>query len=68
MNKLIKILPHFTIALSVMFITFWVLDILNPIMNFIDNSISNKLLLIFCIFSFSTSIITVYLDRKYNVD
>lgn len=65
-KRIIRILPHLTIVLSVMFITFWILDILNPNMNFINCSISNKLLIIFCIFSMITSILTVALDRINN--
>lgn len=35
MKRLSKILPHITIILAGMFIVFWILDILNPTMNFI---------------------------------
>ena len=65
-KRIIRILPHLTIVLSVMFITFWILDILNPNMNFINCSISNKLLIIFCVFFMITSILTVALDRINN--
>ncbi|MFA9424292.1 MAG: hypothetical protein ACERLG_11990 [Sedimentibacter sp.] len=65
MKRIIRILPHGTIILSVMFITFWILDIYNPLMNFVNSSISKVLLLIFCILSLVTSIITVVLDRKF---
>ena len=34
MKRLSKILPHITIILAGMFIVFWILDILNPTMNF----------------------------------
>ena len=57
MKRLSKILPHITIILAGMFIVFWILDILNPTMNFINRKISNKLLLAFCI----SAIITAYL-------
>ena len=43
MKRLSKILPHITIILAGMFIVFWILDILNPTMNFINRKISNKL-------------------------
>lgn len=36
MKRLSKILPHITIILAGMFIVFWILDILNPTMNFIN--------------------------------
>ena len=40
MKRLSKILPHITIILAGMFIVFWILDILNPTMNFINRKIS----------------------------
>ncbi|WP_310604927.1 hypothetical protein [Anaerosporobacter sp.] len=59
-----KILPHIVIVLAAMFITFWILDQLNPNMNFINNSISNALLLVFCITSFINAILSVVWYRK----
>lgn len=64
LDKLIAVLPHVTIVLASMFLIFWFLDILNPVMNFVNCKISNKLLVVFCICSIGTSILTVYLDRK----
>ena len=61
-----NILPHITIVLSLMFMIFLFLDILNPNMNFVNCSISNKLLFIFCIVSFLTSILEIILVRKYK--
>lgn len=64
MTRIVRILPHITIVLSAMFITFWILDIYNPMMNFLDSDISKVLLLIFAISALLTSILTVFLDRK----
>lgn len=64
MKRIIRILPHLTIILAGMFITFWILDILNPVMNFINRKISNKLLLIFCILAIITAIMEIYHERK----
>ena len=64
MKRLSKILPHITIILAGMFIVFWILDILNPTMNFINRKISNKLLLAFCISAIITAILAVYYQRK----
>lgn len=64
MKRIAKILPHMTIILAGMFVVFWILDILNPTMNFINRKISNKLLLIFCILAIVTAIMNVYYERK----
>jgi preprotein translocase subunit SecG len=61
MKRLSKILPHITIILAGIF---WILDILNPTMNFINRKISNKLLLAFCISAIITAILAVYYQRK----
>lgn len=66
MKRINRILPHITIILAGMFIVFWILDILNPVMNFINRKASNKLLLIFCILAIITSIMNVYYERKYD--
>jgi hypothetical protein len=66
MKGLIRILPHITIILALMFIVFWILDLLNPNMNFINSGLSKLLLLIFSISSLVTAILTVYLDRKQD--
>ena len=50
-KRIIRILPHLTIVLSVMFITFWILDILNmPFMEFLDTTIPINGLAWFLIF------------------
>lgn len=59
-----KILPHIVIVLAAMFITFWILDQLNPVMNFINNSISNALLLLFSIVSLVNAIFSIVWFRK----
>lgn len=66
MKRLIRIIPHVTIVLSAMFITFWILDVYNPLMNFLNSDLSKLLLLIFCISSMATAMVAVYLDRKHN--
>ncbi len=48
MIKLTSFLSHLTVILSLMFIVFLILDQFNPMMNFVDNSISHWLLGILC--------------------
>lgn len=49
--KFFKILSHLCIILSLAFLTFSVLDWYNPMMNFTTNSVSSKILILFCVAS-----------------
>ncbi|MDF2907751.1 MAG: hypothetical protein K0R34_3072 [Herbinix sp.] len=64
MKRIIRILPHITIILSAMFITLWILDKYNPLMNFLDSDLSNALMLIFFLSSMVTAIVLVAIERK----
>ena len=64
MKKLLRILPHITIVLSLMFGTFLVLNRFNPRMGFISGSLSLKLLAVLCIVSFINSWILVWYNRR----
>ncbi len=58
------LLPHASIILAAAFITFWILDYLNPLIGFLDNDISNVLLLVFCILSLLNGILAAVLVWK----
>ena len=57
MNKARVILSHLTVILSLVFIVFLILDQFNPMMNFVDNSISHWLLGALCISGITQSIL-----------
>lgn len=59
-NRLLNMLPHLTIILSLFIGTLWVLNQLNPLMGFLDNQISDIFLILLCISSLITSAITVW--------
>ena len=65
-RRLARIIPHASIVMVGMFIFFWVLDILNPTMNFINRRASNKLMIIMLVLSLVTAIMAVYYERKYD--
>ena len=48
MTKLLRLMSHLTVILSLMFAVFLILDQFNPMMNFIDNPISRWLLAALC--------------------
>ena len=64
MNIIRNIVPHIIIILSGIFIVFLILDNYNPTMNFIGNTISIKLLWVFCILSIVNSVFLVISSRK----
>ena len=48
MSRMAGLLDHLAVILGIMFLVFLVLDQFNPMMNFIDNSISRWLLAALC--------------------
>ena len=64
MTKLRAILRHTTVILALMFLVFLVLDQFNPMMNFIDNSISRWLLVGLCVSGCAQSVLSWALDKK----
>ena len=56
MTKLNLIFAHLTVILSLMFLTFLILDQFNPMMNFVNNAISSWLLAALCVSGIGQSI------------
>ncbi len=59
-----RLLPHFVIVLSVVFMVFLVLNSFNPTMAFLSNHYSSTLLWIFCALSISESVFFVIRNRR----
>lgn len=51
-----SILPHISLILSAVFVTFLILDQFNPMMNFVNNDTSMKLLAALCFVTIINSI------------
>lgn len=64
MSAIRSILPHIIIILSGIFLVFLILDSYNPTMNFINNTVSMKLLWAYCILSIINSIVIISYNRK----
>ena len=58
-----KLLPHLCLILSLMMLTFFVLDIFNPGMNFVGNDIFKVLLLIYGV---ATALMSAALIAYYH--
>ena len=57
MSKATGLISHLTVILGVMFLVFLVLDLFNPMMNFIDNPVSRWLLAAFCLSGISLGVL-----------
>ena len=64
MDKTRGLLSHLSVILGIMFLVFLVLDQFNPMMNFIDNSISRWLLAGLCVSGCAQSVLSWALDKK----
>ena len=57
MIKLYHLIRHLTVILALMFLVFLILDQFNPMMNFVQNSISQVLLAVLCCSAIARSIL-----------
>ena len=64
LKMLWRLLPHFTIILALCFLVFLILDWYNPLMAFITNDISTRLLAVFCVVSILTAIKSLWIRKK----
>ncbi len=60
---LIKALPHINIVISGMYLVFFIIDVQNSAMAFINNDITKVLLLILSVGSILTSILLIWYQR-----
>lgn len=63
-EKIVKILPHINIILSIVFIILMILDWFNPYMGFLTNKISSKILIIFAIISIVNSVVLILYEKN----
>ena len=64
---LLGILPHVTLVLALMMLTFFAIDCVNPYMAFLNNGITKVLLAVFSLFSLILSLFAILQggnDRK----
>ena len=59
-----KILPHLCIIISLMMLTFFVIDQFNSAMAFINNDITKWLLAVYCVLVIATSIYLIADNRR----
>ncbi len=59
-----KLIPHICIIISLMMLTFFVVDIYNPGMNFLGNDIFKVLLVVFCVASIVSAAFLIRYNRR----
>ena len=64
MSKFGLMLPHINIILSLMMVTFYIINMYNTAMGFLDNPMTDKIIMGVVIVSLISSIRTVILQRK----
>ena len=63
LRKVIKVLPHINIVISGMYLVFFIIDVQNSAMAFINNDMTKLLLLILSIGSVLTSVLLIWYQR-----
>ncbi|MBE6713515.1 MAG: hypothetical protein E7580_08435 [Ruminococcaceae bacterium] len=63
-SVLCRILPHAVLILSVMMLVFFVIDLINPAMAFLNNSITKYLLAVLSVLSGALAICYVLREEK----
>ena len=68
MNNACSLFRHLTVILSLMFSVFLVLDQFNPMMNFVDHSISRWLLAALCFSGIAQGVLQWMKGERHNED
>lgn len=61
-----KCLPHLTLIFSLMMLTFFIIDSINPSMAFLGNSITKTLLCIFSVLTLILSLLSILRDTSQH--
>lgn len=67
MRKAQTILAHLNLAFGTLFLVLWVINIVNPKMQFLSSGVTNVFLVLFCLVSIAFGITTIVLHRRYIV-
>lgn len=63
-NKLLRFIPHGCIILSLFLGTLWVLDQLNPMMNFLENSTAKATVILLCLLALGQGVLALWREVK----
>ena len=63
-HNFFSFLPHLNIALSICFVTFFIVDRFNRPMAFINNEITKKMLVVFAVSVILQSVYAIYRKQK----
>lgn len=63
-NRLKEILPHAVILICNMYVAFFLIDRVNPAMNFIDNGLTKGLLAMLCAAAIYNALVLIRLEKR----
>lgn len=63
-SSLWRILPHLVLILALMMLTFFVIDLINSSMAFLNNTITKYLLAAFSLLSLTLSVVSIIKEEK----
>lgn len=59
-----RLLPHLILVLSLMMLTFFVIDLVNPAMAFLTGSMTKALLLFYCLLAMILALLFLFEEEK----
>ncbi len=63
-SHLLRIIPHLCLILSLMMLTFFIIDLINPSMAFLNNTITKYLLALFSLLSLIPTLYMILKEEK----
>jgi len=59
-----KTLPHVAVVLSLMYVVFFIIDMLNQSMGFINNTYTKVIMLVLCMISIINAVLLLWHERR----
>ena len=66
MKKLMNVLGHANIVFAGVFVTLWVINLINPAMHFLSSGVTNVFLLLFCLSAATLGVLSVMQYRRHK--
>ena len=67
MKRITYVIPHFILIITAMYLTFYIIDLFNMMMNFIDNPLTHALLYVFSFLSAAEALLYIAMIIKKKI-